>query len=222
MEKTRESRCVLFQRITCLFIVSILICGSGLFGGSAKADAKYTCEYTLDNAAAPTSKGVSSKPDPQRHAEAFVQKALSYQGKTQKEMGFTIAWCAAFVGRCAKETGIPDSVVPNNIPTVSTFFDTMVKRGYKAYKVSDLKSGNYKPEVGDLVFEDTYKKLGHIAIISKVNEDGTFETIDGNVTPWEEESQVMRLLFGSDGTPLNTTGKINSFIRPDYASIDKK
>ncbi len=165
---------------------------------------------------------VVEKVDTAEVANSLVNRANKYFGKNGKQLGYSTAWCAYFVGKCAKETGIPENVIPNSTGLVKTLWETM-KKTTKVYYVRDFNSGRYKPAVGDLVFLDTYKPLGHIGVISDVYDDGSFDTIDGNVATSNTNPKYTEVLSLEYSVYAIKNGKsnskINSFIRPNYSKV---
>lgn len=86
-------------------------------------------------------------------------------------------WCASFVSYCFGNAQGSNKKSPFGYTASS---QRIKNEAIKAGKYSD-KNDNYKPQVGDLAIW-TYQKnvSGHVGIISAINEDGTFEVIEGN------------------------------------------
>ena len=86
------------------------------------------------------------------------------------------AWCASFVSWCyGRGQGSDNS---------STFgYDAssqnIRRKAENAGFYQTVQSG-YAPKVGDVAVWNYGNNKGHVAIVSKVNPDGTFETIEGN------------------------------------------
>lgn len=85
-------------------------------------------------------------------------------------------WCASFVSWCygRGQNG-------NNKQTFG--FDESTqnirRKAEKAGKYSTKTSG-YKPQVGDLAVWKYSENSGHVGIISKINNDGSFQVVEGN------------------------------------------
>lgn len=123
-------------------------------------------------------------------------------------------WCGSFLMWCANESGVK---IPNVVLTragAQVFFDK--KRWYDS------------PEVGDLVFMSFSNgallrhNINHIGIVTKVNGDGTVDTIEGNTTVSVHgdernggEVAVKTRAYGKN--PKKLPIFIVGFGRPDYA-----
>ncbi len=123
-------------------------------------------------------------------AQRAVQAALSQVGV--QEIGNTnngaeinkyrngvqngVAWCASFVSWCYGQ-GQND----NNNKTFGYTASSQDIRE-KAEKAGYYKKSNsgYTPKVGDVVIWNYGSGKGHAAIVSAVNSDGTFQTVEGN------------------------------------------
>ena len=127
--------------------------------------------------------------------DAIVAKAMSYEGKNASQLGLSGAWCASFVSKCAKEVGVPASVIRHNA-TYATAVD-LIGPGDAKVKEGDpdpvadrwhLASTGYIPRPGDLVIYDwdgywwkypTSNYGDHVGIVRYVK-DGKLYTIEGN------------------------------------------
>lgn len=85
-------------------------------------------------------------------------------------------WCASFVSWCYGQ-----GQNGNNKQTFG--FDESTqnirRKAEKAGKYSTKTSG-YKPQVGDLAVWKYSENSGHVGIISKINNDGSFQVVEGN------------------------------------------
>ena len=85
-------------------------------------------------------------------------------------------WCASFVSwcYCQGQNG-------NNKKTFG--FDestqSIRRKAERAGKYSTKASG-YRPQVGDLAVWKYNENSGHVGIISKINNDGSFQVVEGN------------------------------------------
>jgi hypothetical protein len=116
-------------------------------------------------------------------------------------------WCGMFVSWAAKEAHVT-SIVPKYAytPAGADFFK---------------KDGQWfdAPKVGDIVFFDTagLGRISHTGIVTKVNDDGTFETIEGNTNAAgsREGTSVQR-------KHRTTVGPKGGFGRPRYLRLARK
>lgn len=85
-------------------------------------------------------------------------------------------WCASFVSWCYGQ-----GQNGNNKQTFG--FDestqSIRRKAEKAGKYSTKASG-YRPQVGDLAVWKYNENSGHVGIISKINNDGSFQVVEGN------------------------------------------
>ena len=87
------------------------------------------------------------------------------------------AWCASFVSWCYGQ-----GQNSNNAKTFgyTSSSQDIKNKAIKAGYYSDKNSG-YTPQVGDIaVWTKSDNAHGHVGIISKINNDGSFEVIEGN------------------------------------------
>lgn len=82
-----------------------------------------------------------------------------------------VDWCAYFVSFCARQTGIPEEIVPTS-GYVPFEYDFFLKR--KRWKPKGL----YRPQAGDLVI---YGDCDHIGIVEKSTGSYLY-TIEGNTS----------------------------------------
>ena len=80
------------------------------------------------------------------------------------------AWCATFVSWCARQAGIPTSVLNN-----STFASPLSG----SMNIPHVMKGNYTPISGDIIYFGTSSVWKHVGIIESVN-GSSLTYIDGN------------------------------------------
>lgn len=87
-----------------------------------------------------------------------------------------VAWCASFVSWCYGQ-----GQNSNNAKTFGyTASSQEIKnKAMKAGYYSDKNSG-YKPVAGDIAVWTYTKDSGHVGIVSKVYDDGSFDIVEGN------------------------------------------
>ena len=112
-------------------------------------------------------------------------------------------WCASFVSWCygRGQNG-------NNKQTFG--FDESTqnirRKAEKAGKYSTKTSG-YKPQVGDLAVWTYTKNSGHVGIIASVNNDGTFDVVEGNCG-----DKVQRCTRSMNTKDLNGFVRMNEWV----------
>lgn len=105
--------------------------------------------------------------------ETELGKRLHEAGQKDGE-----AWCAYFVEACLKETA------PERFDEFDKLCNASAVQTYKNCRDAAFLIGEV-PNVNWLVVWQKYEKgrpqwMGHIGIVSKVNADGTFLSIEGN------------------------------------------
>ena len=115
-------------------------------------------------------------------------------------------WCMMFISWCAKEAGIPESIIPKMayVPYAVDFFQ---KRG-----LYHSKSG-YTPSPGDLIF---FGSSSHVGIVEKV-QGAQLVTVEGNTSAGGNSSN-------GDGVYRKTRSLKDSWIMgygsPEYEGED--
>ncbi len=92
-------------------------------------------------------------------SRAMVETAASQIGIYEGENGYTkygeyygyayMEWCCAFISWCARTTGIPESVIPNNV-SCTQMRNYYISQGL--YHLAPAYGGTYIPKQGDLIF----------------------------------------------------------------------
>lgn len=86
------------------------------------------------------------------------------------------AWCASFVSWCYGRGQGKDNSSTFGYDASS---QNIRRKAERAGFYKTVQSA-YTPKVGDVAVWNYGNNQGHVAIVSKVNKDGTFETIEGN------------------------------------------
>lgn len=111
---------------------------------------------------------------PVRYSTALVNKATAYYNayKTKANpLGYGSNWCASFVSRCAKDAGIPESVIPRSSSS-TTIYNALIKGGARVLTKAQVRAG-------DLVF---YRKAGYPGVFRHVGiMISNTQSIEGNV-----------------------------------------
>ncbi|MBQ2750573.1 MAG: SH3 domain-containing protein, partial [Clostridia bacterium] len=120
-----------------------------------------------------------------------------------------VAWCAYFVSWCARQAGIPTSVIRN--------------AGYArpwSHGVTYILRESYLPSPGDLVYFDWDEYEGvsnHVGIVKEVKDDGTIVTIEGN-----SSNSVKNNTYRINGSGQYTrVDSIYYYGIPDYATTTR-
>lgn len=95
-----------------------------------------------------------------------------FYGKTITSSGY--AWCQTFQSYCAFKAGIPETVIPktSSCATAVNFF--------KQQGTFHLRTDNYTPKAGDLVFYGT-NGSSHVGLIIDNPQGSYLQVIEGNV-----------------------------------------
>lgn len=112
-------------------------------------------------------------------------------------------WCASFVSYCYGQ-GQGNSNKATFGFTESS--QSIKNQAIKAGKYSTKASG-YKPQVGDLAVWTYDKNSGHVGIIASVNQDGTFDVVEGNCG-----DKVQRCTRSMNTKDLNGFVRMNEWV----------
>ena len=96
--------------------------------------------------------------------------------------GHYYAWCAMFVSWCARQAGIPASVISNAAYAHADGSNS--SGGYSYFHVDYKSPTEYTPQEGDLIFFDKASQAGewdHVGIVIGVS-NGQVYTIEGNAS----------------------------------------
>ena len=96
--------------------------------------------------------------------------------------GHYYAWCAMFVSWCARQAGIPTSVISNAAYAHADGSNS--SGGYSYFHVDYKSPTEYTPQEGDLIFFDKASQAGewdHVGIVIGVS-NGQVYTIEGNAS----------------------------------------
>ena len=183
-------------------------------GGSASSS---TVSKTSDTQ---TVKELKPKPNPEDKPKlstkefntALVSNFEKYIGckegdKTYKKFSSSPEWCADFVSYVVKETykekGLP---IPKNFGSHrvekikqwgiknNKYLSTVGKENKAQFIAQNIKPGNL------MILREN--NASHIGIVTKVNKDGSFETIEGNVT-YKGVDSVVRQKYNANYADLS-------------------
>lgn len=145
-------------------------------------------------------------------AQDITAVVRAQKGRTKAQIGYTGAWCAAFVLDCAKLANIPETVIPYNYDGGKNC-ENLYNRLIKKCNAQKVTKKNAKP--GDIVFYycSACKKYVHVGFY-----DGKGYCIEGNVY-YKGKSQVLKYSGKyTDGSKHTVaSGKIKQvFVHPNY------
>lgn len=136
-------------------------------------------------------------------ANDVIAVAKAQKNKGMKELGYSSAWCDAFVVDCARIANVPTSVIPNT-------------RGCKALYDAIIKAGGVKvtsPQAGDVViyYCSTCKNYPHIGFYA-----GNKYVCEGNVggSAVYSDRSYWAYVDGSGHTSKNVIQML--YVRPNY------
>ena len=157
--------------------------------------------------------------------KALVDKAVSFEGmggaEAQKRFakGQNVQWCAAFVSTLLHE--IYGNKLPSGLAYPELSANGIKNWGIKNNRFMELKGTKAEKEAsiaknvkaGDiLIMSDDKGVAGHVGIVTKVNPDGSYETIEGNYS-----NKVCRVdskrRNGVDRTESNGKKHIAGFVK---------
>ena len=142
----------------------------GTFGTNVRANFNYTCKTSQASKAlnlAASQIGVREIGSTNNGAEVNKYRFGKADGNP---------WCASFVSWCygAGQNG-------NNKKTFGYDASTQsIRRKAERAGFYATKQSGYAPKPGDLAIWKYNNASGHVGIISKINQDGSFEVIEGN------------------------------------------
>lgn len=140
-------------------------------------------------------------------ANDIVSVAKAQVGKSKSTLGYTDAWCDAFVIDCARVANVPTSVIPNT-------------RGCKALYNAIINKGGYAvttPKAGDIVlyYCSACNKYPHISIYA-----GNNVTYEGNISsPSSVKKFDGKTAYYMDSKKHTYKDKIKLlYVRPKYTT----
>ena len=130
-----------------------------------------------------------------------------------RDTGFYYEWCAMFVAWCARQAGIPVSIINN-----SAYAHVGGNPYY--FNMSFQPRGSYLPKTGDLIIYDwaySSKEWDHVGIVTFV-ENGYVHAVEGNFS-----NKVLTRVIALDdseiqgyGTPAYTNADASAVLAANY------
>ena len=154
-------------------------------------------------------------------APLYNGKGTWYTKYGQRFNNSSGAWCAFFVMWCAEQADIPTTAIPQ----AQTYGSCSAMANW--FKNNGLwQDATYTPWPGDIVFFDWDDdgKPNHVGIVESINDDGSINTIEGNVclddnleladSGYYQVGQVTRSedIFGYGTPSFNFTNVANSVV----------
>lgn len=129
-----------------------------------------------------------------------------YNNLTGSNFGTTVSWCAMFVTYCAREAGVPTTVIPNFASC------TTGRQWFKNHGVWHSPDG-FAPKPGDIIMFDwdLSGNCDHVGIVEKVV-GGNVYTIEGNTRGGYLRDGVRRKMYA------RKYNRIAGYARPKYSS----
>ena len=180
------------KRILCLLLALLMLCSTvsaAITPGKPKYGSGYATNVTLTGDL----------------ASDIITVAKAQRSKGKSELGYSSAWCDAFVVDCARIANVPTSVIPNT-------------RGCKALYDAILKAGGTKvttPKAGDIVlyYCSTCKNYPHIGLYA-----GNNYTCEGNVSNSVSYSDRTKVFY-QDGSGHTSKSTVKAYyVRPNYTN----
>ncbi len=147
-------------------------------------------------------------------ASNLAAVATAQIGKTQKNLGYTEAWCADFATDCARLTGMSSKVIPYTYSGRGScqYLWNYMKNNCGAKEVS-------KPKQGDLVFYycKSHKRFVHVGVVVSGN-----YSVEGNLSSRVQKRQLNASFRDCSGHTISSGKVQRKYLRPNYSSSSAK
>lgn len=80
----------------------------------------------------------------------YTEYAYWFGPRVRNDNNFWYAWCAMFVSWCARQAGIPESMINNS--SMATCSGNPANSGSYAFHIEKKMKSSYTPETGDVIF----------------------------------------------------------------------
>ena len=129
-----------------------------------------------------------------------------YNQLTGSSFGMGVSWCAMFVTYCARQAGVPVSVIPNFASC------TTGRQWFKSHGVWHNPDG-FMPRPGDIIMFDwdSSGNCDHVGLVEKVV-GGNVYTIEGNTKGGYMRDGVRRKMYA------RKYSRIAGYARPKYGA----
>lgn len=118
----------------------------------------------------------------------YTEYGRWYEKNVKADGYYKAAWCASFVTWCANQANIPSDIVRYHAYTPEGY--NWFKTNATAYSRSQVESGSYTPQPGDIVyFKSNWNSnnVNHVGIVVRYA-NGILYTVEGNTNSGEETS----------------------------------
>ena len=143
----------------------------------------------------------------------YTEYAYWFGPRVRNDNNFWYAWCAMFISWCARQAGIPESMINNS--SMATCSGNPSLSGSYAFHIEKKAKASYTPEAGDIIFfsSDGTSSGQHVGIVESVS-GGYVHTIEGNAS-----NQVIRKTYALSSSKIVYYGVMNgagSVTPPSY------
>ncbi len=143
----------------------------------------------------------------------------------ERDEGFFYAWCAMFVSWCARQSGVPTSVLSN--AAYARPDSAALSGGYGYFHLDAINPNGYEPKCGDLVFIDweadgTWDHVGFVCYY----DGSSIGTIEGNAEDgilhrvYDKNDPVIRA-YGSPAYAGESSGREGEVFRARFEAEQK-
>lgn len=133
----------------------------------------------------------------------YTEYAYWFGPRVRNDNNFWYAWCAMFVSWCARQAGIPESMINNS--SMATCSGNPSLSGSYAFHIEKKAKASYTPQSGDIIFfsSDGTSSGQHVGIVESVS-GGYVHTIEGNAS-----NQVIRKSYALSSSKIVYYGVMN-------------
>lgn len=133
----------------------------------------------------------------------YTEYAYWFGPRVRNDNNFWYAWCAMFISWCARQAGIPESMI-NNSSMATCSGDPSLSGSYAFHIAKKMKS-SYTPQAGDIIFFGSSSTASgqHVGIVESVS-GGYVHTIEGNAS-----NQVIRHTYALNASNIVYYGVMN-------------
>lgn len=146
----------------------------------------------------------------------YTEYAYWFGPRVRNDNNFWYAWCAMFISWCARQAGIPESMINNS--SMATCSGNPSLTGSYAFHIEKKAKSSYTPQAGDIIFfsSEGTSSGQHVGIVESVS-GGYVHTIEGNAS-----DQVIRRTYALSSSKIVYYGVMNgagSGPAPSYETI---
>lgn len=133
----------------------------------------------------------------------YTEYAYWFGPRVRGDSNFWYAWCAMFISWCARQAGIPESMINNS--SMATCSGNPSLSGSYAFHIEKKTKDTYTPQAGDMIFFSSSGTASgqHVGIVESVS-GGYVHTIEGNAS-----NQVLRRSYALTSSQIVYYGVMN-------------